>query len=114
MANGIVAGIFFEDEAGGVSESVFESAEPIEPFPDGGAIELLSLFTFWAVMSDGRVSPLDAVAIREIVFEVLLGVLNECRFGVTLIGQRERRVFGKDFLTGRASKANSPRIDDMN
>ncbi len=73
-----------------------------------------SLFAFLAVIGDGCVSSSDGLAIREIGFEVLFGVLDECRFGETLVGQRERRIFGKDFLAGTASEANAPRIDDMN
>jgi hypothetical protein len=57
---------------------------------------------------------LDALAIREIVFEVLLSVIDECRFGETLVGQREGRIFGKGCLAGTASKANAPGIDAAN
>ena len=54
------------------------------------------------------------LAIGVVVFEVLFGVFDECRFGETLVGQCERRIFGKDFLTGTASEANAPGIDGMN
>ena len=56
----------------------------------------------------------NGLAIRVVVFEVLFGVTDECRFGETLVGQCERRIFGKDFLAGTASEANAPGIDDMN
>ena len=73
-----------------------------------------SLFAFLAVIGDGCVSSSNGLAIRDVVSEVLFGVLDECRFGETLVGQRERRIFGKDFLAGRASEANAPGIDSMN
>ena len=95
-------------------EGLFQAPQPGEPFPDRGATELSSLLTFLAVIGDGCVSSSDALAIREIVFEVLFGVLDECRFGETLVGQGEGGVFGKDFSAGVASEANSPGIDDMN
>ena len=115
MANGIVAGIFFEDEAGGVSESVFESAEPIEPFPDGGSAELLSLLSCWSLVGEWGVSTLDGLAVgMRFVLEISFGELDEGWFGESLEWHGEGWIFGKDLSAVFTSKSHSPGIDDEN
>ena len=110
----IDAGIFFEDQAGDALERLFQTPQPSEPFPDRGATELSSLLTCLAIIGDGSVSSLDALAIRDITLEVLLSVIDECRSSESLVRQREGGIFGKDLSAVSTSKANAPGTDDTN
>jgi hypothetical protein len=49
-----------------------------------------------------------------VVFEVTFGVLDEGRCDEPLVGQGERRVFGKDFSAVSAPEPDAPGIDDAN
>ena len=110
----IGAGIFFEDEAGDALERLFQTPQPREPFPDRGATELSSLITCLAIIGDGCVSSFDALAIRDIALEVLLSVIDECRFSESLVRQGKGGIFGKDLSAVSTSEANAPGTDDTN